>query len=195
MKVLLTSSNTLEFPSVQRGHAGNGFLKEGYCSEESEILLKSCPPLPRRESAPWTLISLPLMVLLNFPASGSSHLSDQLRKTTLQWYRNVCLMQMFQLWHKCLSHSVLLPPPFLFPTFPYTVWLSLRSEVRQHSLESMGQDFSDVLVLGQILLGSIWILSSGWSLTCPTINIRKTGNLDQILQNTCSHCMCEDQVP
>lgn len=59
MKVLLTSSNTLEFPSVQRGHAGNGFLQEGYCSEESEILLKSCPPLPRRESAPWTLISLP----------------------------------------------------------------------------------------------------------------------------------------
>lgn len=74
------------------------------------------------------------------------------------------LMQMSQLWHKCLSHSVLLPPPFLFLALPYTVWLSLRSEVRQYNLKSVGQDFSDVLVLGQILLGSIWILSSGCSL-------------------------------
>lgn len=41
------------------------------------------------------------------------------------------LMQMSQLWCKCLSRLVLLPPPFLFPTSPYTVWLSLRSETVQ----------------------------------------------------------------
>lgn len=40
MEVSLTSSNTLEFPALQRGRAGNDFLQEGYCSEECEILLK-----------------------------------------------------------------------------------------------------------------------------------------------------------
>lgn len=31
------------------------------------------------------------------------------------------LIQVSQLWRKCLSHSVLLPPPFRFPTLPHTL--------------------------------------------------------------------------
>jgi len=81
---------------------------------------------------------------------------------------------------KCLSYSVSLPSPFLFRNLPYIVCLSVRSEERHCSLENMGQegDMADVPVLGQILLGSIHILSSVCSLDCPTRNVCKIENLE-----------------
>lgn len=176
MKVLLTSSNTLEFPTVQRGCAGKGSLQEGCCSEEPEIPLSALTLFPEEQadyqhsaSCLWWYFWIPQPLVL------PTHLTNG-EKQALQWYRNVSVsIHVTQ-----MSLSVLLPSPFLFPTLPDRVWLPLRSEVRHCSLENMGQEggFADVPVLGQFLLGSTHILSSVCSLDCPSSDVCKTGDLE-----------------
>lgn len=175
MKVLLTSPNTLDFPTVQGGCAGKGSLQEGCCSEEPEILLKSTHTLPRRTDYEHSSFCLWWYFWIPQPLVLPTHLTNR-EKQALQWYRNVSVSTHVTQ----MSLSVLLPSPFLFPALPYRVWLPLRSEVRHCSLEDMGQegDFADVPGLGQFLLGSIHILSSVCSLDCPTRDVCKTGDLE-----------------